>query len=119
MSATDDAKRVSNNIKEIYNRRLIALYALSLDFAARAIREFRTRQSGGEFWENRTRQALDRMFADGFYDFEQSIIGWFMAHGVEYGPYLELANDRRHAAIVPIVEQFADAFFKAAKEIIG
>lgn len=113
MSASDDKKKVVRNIINIYDRRKAGIYAFSLEYAAIALRYFRQVQSGGGFWENQTTEALNRMFSDAFMN--KNEVGWFMAHGVDYGVYLELANDRRNESIRPTIQRFAGRFFNAVK----
>jgi hypothetical protein len=115
MSAGSDVIDVKRNIADIYNRRVAAIYALSLEYAAIALRYFRQVQSGGGFWQNRTSEALNRMFSNAFRDGNE--IGWFMSHGVSYGVYLELANDRKHEAIRPTIQRFASRFINAVKRL--
>jgi hypothetical protein len=122
-----DVSGVKGNIKAIYARRASAVYALCLHYAAMAIEYFLSQQpaspnSKGAFWTNRTAQAAARMFARGFREDlneEDAILGWFMAHGVQYGTYLELANNRAHESIRPIVQRFAGRFFEDVKKIYG
>ena len=121
---------VPDNIKKIIEQRKVKLYALSLSYAGKAINIFRQRQAGGNskndfrqsqvgsngaFWANQTDQALKKMFSNAFIDGNE--IGFFMSHGVEYGVYLELANDRQNESIRPIMLELAPEFFKAVKEI--
>lgn len=113
MSVGDDVRKVKNNIAGIYERRAAGVYALSLEYAAIALRYFRQVQSGGGFWTNRTSEALNRMFSNAFRSGNE--VGWFMAHGVDYGVYLELANDRRNEAIRPTIQRFSGRFFQAVK----
>ncbi len=107
--------QVKKNINDIYRRRRAAVYALALDYAARAINFFRSVQppkpnSQGLFWTNRTGQAAARMFTGA--ELDENSVSWFMAHGVQYGIYLELANDRRDAAINPTMVKFTRFFIK-------
>ena len=101
-------KAVAQNIKLIYDRRRGALYALCLKYAGAAINKFRADQRGGRFWNNQSGAARDLMFSNAFV--EGDVIGWFMAHAVEYGPYLELANNGKYQAIRPIMNEFIVPF---------
>ena len=117
-----DVDRVKGNIRGIFERRRAWLYAQSLAYAGLAIRNFRARQPAGRgargrYWVNRTGQAAARMFTEGFMD--RRSIGWFMAHGVDYGVYLELANDRRNEAIRPTVEKFGRQFMDRVRAYYG
>ena len=57
------------------------------------------------------------MFSNAFRT--RNSIGWFMAHGINYGVYLELANDRQNAAIVKIVKELLPEYKKGLKKIYG
>ena len=119
---SDGIENVKKNIRDIYELRRAAVYALCLEYAARALEWFHDVQppipdSFGAFWHNQTGQASARMIADGF--IEGDILGWFMAHTVEYGPYLELSNDRRHESIRPVINHFAGYFFADLRKLYG
>ncbi len=107
--------QVKNNIADIFARRQAAVYALSQRYAELAIQYFRSEQGRNAFWINQTHQAMNRMDAKAY--LEDEILGWFMAHGVEYGPDLELKNNGRHQAIKPVVDKFSQEFFAAVKEL--
>ena len=114
--------KVKKNIKKIYKRRRAALYALALDYAARAIKFFRSVQpqrpnSKGLFWHNRTGQASARMFTGA--EIADNWVSWFMSHGVQYGVYLELANDRRDEALNPIISEFTFFYLKDVRTIFS
>ena len=93
----------------------MAVFALSLEFAAKALNDFRQRQGTNEFWTNRTKIAKDTVFADAF--LEQNIVGWFIAHSVEYGVYLELANNRQNEALRPIIRKWVKPFRRELKKL--
>lgn len=119
---SDGVDKVTQNIKAIYERRRAAVYALCLEYAARALEWFHDIQppiqdSFGAFWRNQTAQASNRMITDAF--IQGDIIGWFMAHTVEYGPYLELSNNRQNEAIRPVVNHFAGFFFEDIRKLYG
>ncbi len=108
-------KEVQNNILNIFNRRRAAAYAISQGFALEALNDFRREQSQERYWVNQTNQAMDRMFAKAF--LEKDATGWSMSHGVEYGAYLELANNGKNQAIKPTVDKIKPEFFKAIRRI--
>ena len=72
-------------------------------------------ESSGLGWDNETKQALQRLFSDSF--MEDDSVGFFLAHGVEYGVYLELANDRKHELLRPTAEKYALRFKLYAQEL--
>lgn len=108
------------DLKSIYERKRIAALALSQEYAERCLQAFRERQPLGTegtkgVWENRTGQAAASVFSDTILDGDD--IGFFLAHGKDYGVYLELANDRKYEVLRPIVESFAESYFKDMREI--
>ena len=110
----------SDQLAAIYQRRRAAVYALCLGFAGYALAAFRERQpmgsgNGGKYWENQTGVAAAEVFSDAFSESDE--IGWFLAHGVEYGVYLEIANDRQNEALRPIVEEFFPKFMAQVRAI--
>ncbi len=117
MSVTSDTRRVSKKIKTIYERRKLAVYALSLSYAARALNYFRQNQDSNAYWSNRTYQARDRVFSNA--QIEGDIVSWFIAHGVDYGIYLELANNRLHEALRPTIVHFFADFKKDLEKLFG
>ena len=110
-------KKVSKNILAIYARKEIAAFAIAASFAIKALNQFRRDQSGNKFWTNRTQQALQRVFSGPFKDSEG--LGFFLAHGIEYGVFLELANNRKHAALVPITKGLVGSFISNLKVLYG
>lgn len=115
MSTASDVEKVKRNIATAFLRREAAVFAISARTAADALADFQKRQRDNEFWENQTGQALDRMFAEPFR--EENSIGWFISHGVNYGVYLELANNRKNQSLRPIVQKFAPGFRKEVRKL--
>lgn len=107
----------SGAIAEIFRRKKAALFAESKRLAEEALQEMKTEQAGNEFWDNQTKQALLRLFSDAFQ--EDDAVGFFLAHGVEYGIYLELANDRQNAILVPKITKYALKLKLFALELYG
>ncbi len=111
----EDIAHTKENISLAFQQKKIKLFALSLSYAGQAINRFRSFQDTDIFWDNQTNQAKDRMFSVAFV--EKETIGWFLSHGVSYGIYLELANDRQNEAIKPIIDILAPQFFRDARSI--
>ena len=108
---------LTGTINAIFERKKAALFAESKRLAEAALQEMQTEQAGNEFWDNQTKQALLRLFSDAFQDNDS--VGFFLAHGVEYGIYLELANDRQNAILVPKIEKYALLLKLFAQELFG
>lgn len=117
---------VSRNLDIIFARKKAAALALCLEYAALILEEFRRQQmvgpgggswidrfngqGVGRYWNNQTEIAARTVFADAFEDDEE--IGFFIAHLVEYGVYLEIANNRQHEALRPLIEEYYQKFRK-------
>lgn len=101
----------------IFERKKAALFAYAQLLSVEALTELQDRQKDNAFWNNETFQALQRLFSDAF--MEDDAVGFFLAHGVEYGIYLELANDRQNEALRPMAEKYALKFKLFAQELYG
>ena len=113
-------EKVKKKVKSIYDVRRAQIYGVSLQYAAMALNYFQSQQPArpagkGKFWHNQTAQAAARVFAEAHR--QADTIYWFMAHGVYYGVYLELANDRAHESIRPIVQRYAGRFIRDVKAL--
>lgn len=112
VNANDVLKRqfdtVNKNITAIYTRKVIASIALCNYYSARALEVFRRFQSFNVFWNNRTNSAYNQVFSANIVG--DTEIGFFIAHNVKYGIYLELANDRKHEALFPIIRDLDSQF---------
>jgi hypothetical protein len=122
---------VSRNLDAIYARKRAALFALCLFYASKILAEFREQQlvgpgggswidryngqGKGRYWNNQTETAAREVFADAYSDGDE--LGFFVAHMVEYGVYLELANDRRHEALRPLIEKYYPLFRAEAEAL--
>lgn len=109
---------VAANVEAIFQKKLATLYALAKRLALECVQEAQQRQLGGnEFWNNETKTAVRTLFGDAFQD--DVAVGFFLAHFIEYGIYLELANDRQNAILVPMIEKYALLYKLGAQEIFG
>jgi hypothetical protein len=108
---------VLSNIRGTFERKVATTYALCLEYAARAEAYFKNEQAGNRWWTNRSGQARDRMH--GGAEKSALFLSWFLAHGVQYGTYLELANDGRYQAIRPVINYFLPEFKKDLMRIWG
>jgi len=111
----DSVKKVTNKIISIFERRKAQIYASALLYMAKAIQSFRIKQRNNVFWTNRSGLAMDLMFT---YPIKKNtIIGWGMAHAVDYGVYLELSNDGSHEAIRKIINIYFPLFISDVKKL--
>ena len=103
---------IKNGMRKHFDRKTIATIALCRYYAAKALEEFRRKQPSFQFaegfWINRTTIARNSVFADSFTD--SDAVGFFLAHAVGYGVYLELANNRKHESLRPVIESVMPLF---------
>lgn len=111
----DSVAAVKSNVQKIYNRKYNAALALCYEYSGMVLNSFLQQQSRNKYWTNRTYVALDTVFSRVIV--EKDVIGFFLAHSVEYGVYLELANDRKYAALAPVMMKFLDRFERDLQEI--
>lgn len=108
---------ISDNIKAIYDRKRAAVVALCNFYATKAVKIFNDNQKNSAYWNNQTFQAKNNVFG-GDID-EKDFVGFFLAHGKEYGIYLELSDDRKNEALRPIINSLWADFKKDLQEIYG
>jgi len=123
---------IGDGIDNAFDRRRAQVVAASRYFAGVALREFRLRQAQNEFWTNRTYVARDNVFSDTIKG-QGDDVGWFLAHGVEYGVFLEkhgraddftradelkkLKDGRISSALRVIVNALQPRFFERLRQI--
>lgn len=115
MQNVDGYEEVKNNILSAFERKRIASIALCKYYSALALETFRRYQRNNEYWDNRTNTAYNTVFSESID--KQNEIGFLLAHNVEYGVYLELANDRKHEAIWPIIRDLDKEFESDLREL--
>lgn len=108
---------VVKNINLIFEKRKASLIGLCHQYAAEALKTFNLAQGDNFFWNNQSFQAKDSVFTGVLQ--ESDFIGFFIAHGKEWGVYLELANDRQNEALRPIINAMFPDFIKDVKKIYG
>jgi hypothetical protein len=109
----------ANICKITLGRKYDAALALCNRYAGLAEKTLRDSQGvgqgEGQFWTNQTSDAVKSAFGYTIADSES--VGWGLAHGMEYGVWLELANNREHAAIEPAVRVLSAFFFDDLRKI--
>jgi len=121
MSATDDSRRVSVNIADKMAKNKFTILALAEAHRAAMQEEFLTNQPAqqgavGKYWSNITSDARNRVFSE-VID-QATAVGFFMAHGIDYGVYLELANDRQNEALRPLIEKYGNLFIQRVRKLL-
>lgn len=102
-------------LNEIFDARRVKLVAFAQQRAGECLRYMQDLQRNDGVWDNQTYQALQGLFT-GLID-ELDAAGFFTAHTMDYGVFLELANDRKYELLRPSLERFATALILYAKEL--
>lgn len=110
-------ENVTKNIETLSLRKVKATIVLCKYYEARSKELFRKFQIHNVFWTNRTSSAYGNVFSKTITEVGE--VGFFIAHAVDYGVYLELANDRKYEALYPIIKELEPEFKKDLKEIWG
>lgn len=114
MSATNDSKQVASMYAKIWTTKTLpALYALAQGVALEALNS--AKESAP--WNDQTTSARRLLFAEAFQ--EDKAVGFFVAHGVQYGVYLELSNDRKNEILRPTVEEYGAKYLIGVRRIVG
>ena len=111
---------VNANIREICKQRQAATFALCKEYELRAKEIFLAEQGTeqlkkGAYWTNQ--RSVAAKLVTGFADKSEDWVQWGLKHQIEYGPALELANNRKHEALRPIVTRLAPEFMARVKEM--
>ena len=117
MGVSEEIAEIKKNIGGEFVRRLNALYMLCDYYQAKAVQMFREYQAENMFWTNRTSTAYSTVY--GGVTKKKEFVAWGLAHKVEYGVWLEMANDRKHESLRPILSVLEPEFMKDARDIFG
>ena len=109
---------VTDRIAGLVNEKIVRLAAFAERTALAALQDMQDFQRGsGQAWNNETNQAFLGLFSGPIN--ERDAVGFFVAHTMFYGVFLELANDRQNAILVPTAERWAKDLLDYAKELFG
>lgn len=101
---------VIRNLKGWADRKRAATVALAQNWAGTLEGQMKQEQSRGRYWVNRTHAAL--LGLRGEASVGRDAVRIILAHGVDYGVYLELANDGKHAILKPTLTAAAPRIYK-------
>lgn len=115
--ASTDTEKVKRSIRSEFEKKERAVYALCVYYAGVVLRHFRIHQEMGTYWSNQTNIAKDTVFSQAFKEEGGKVLGFFLAHTVQYGVYLELANNRQNEALRPIINEYLPQFMKKLEKL--
>ena len=110
---------VKHNIEGVYGQKKVVALALCHKYATLARDTLRnsqgTAQGEGQFWTNRTSDAINTAF--GFTEDLGDSVCFGLAHAKEYGKYLEFADNRKHAALGKTLKVLVPFFMDEIKKV--
>jgi hypothetical protein len=116
-----DFGRIQARIRDIYGAKAVAAQAICRKYATDTVKNVRVKQGlkqgEGYYWTNRLSDAIKGI--EGFVDSDSDWVGWGLMHTMEYGRWLELANNRKHAVLEPTVRALAPFFMDDIRKIYG
>jgi hypothetical protein len=115
--------KVIENLTGAMGRRKTAALVICKQYALLAKKTLQDsqgmEQGEGQFWTNRTRLAVRSVHGFVVDDKSNDQIGFGLAHHVEYGKYLELAHNRKHAALEKTIKVLVPFFMDEIKKVFG
>jgi hypothetical protein len=106
------AVEVKRNMADYLARKVAALQALGDHYAAKMEGEAKNNKP----WKNQTGHAQQGLFGEA--KAENTMLKVRLAHTVDYGVYLELANSGKFSILQPTVQKNAPQFFRDAERVL-
>lgn len=97
---------------DFFARKVAALQALGDHYAGKMEGEAKDNKP----WKNRTGHAQQGLFGEA--KAVNALLKVRLAHSVDYGVYLELANSGKYAILQPTVQKNAPQFFRDAERVL-
>ena len=91
----------------------IALEALSNVTAANAVNYAKTNKR----WVDRTGNARAGLHGGSYWE-SSTVLKAYVAHGMEYGIFLELANSRKYAILEESIQKFQNTWYNGIQRIM-
>jgi len=107
--------RVIRNLLSWAERKRAATVALAQNWAGRLEGQMKSEQASGSYWINRTHHALQRL--SGQASVGRDAVRIVLAHGVDYGVYLELARDGQNAILGPTLNAAAPEILDSYRKV--
>jgi len=105
---------VLGNLDRWYAEKMAGCEAVGRNIAAKA--EGKAKRDRP--WTDRSHDARDELHAGTQWDSPTALI-IYLAHGVEYGPYLELAHDKKYEIIEKTLNSFRKELLNYVKMIMN
>src|SRR5690554_5534178 len=105
--------QVNRNLRELMERKKAAIRAL----AERTTGEMEAYAKPNAPWADRTGDARESLF--GYVLSRETTLLLRIAHGQEYGKWLELCNQGKYAILEPTTKRFAPMFFEDVRKLVG
>jgi hypothetical protein len=119
MADVEGVDDVKATIRDIYDKRRAAILGIARDYAALMIQWFRANQIAKKWWNNQTGDAMAGIVSLSGGDLTpEGDVSMHANHMMQYGIYLELSNNGKHAALRPMMIEFAGKYIAACRALM-
>jgi len=109
---------VIKNLKDWAERRRAAIVGLAQEWAGKLEAQMKEEQNQEKYWKNRTHNAKNGLFGEvEISGLRRDEVLIKLAHSVEYGVFLELANDGEHAILKPTLDAAIPEIYAAYEKL--
>lgn len=105
----------SNLLRSLENMETKAQVAIKM-FATEGAKKFENYAKKNRPWTDRTGHARQRLV--GWVEMLSNRVRIHIGHGVDYGVYLELANEKRYAILQPTVNALSNEVLEGYKDLL-
>lgn len=109
------ANQVIANLNKWADHQATAVVALAEDWAGTLEAKMKAEQMQDRYWKNRTYHAVQGLF--GRVEIRGKTVLIQLAHSMEYGIYLELARNGKHAILKPTLDAAIPEIYRTYKEL--
>jgi len=111
------ADKVIQNLRGWADRKKAATIALAQNWAGTLEGQMKREQSQGRYWINRSHKALLGLRGEAVVS--RNVVRIVLAHSMEYGIFLELCNDGKHAILAPTLNAAAAEILDSYRKVWG
>ena len=102
-------------LKNLYDKQTKSQIAIKM-FATEGAKKFQNYAKTHKRWTNRTGHAVQRL--TGFVETNQDNTKIYISHGVDYGKWLELAQEKRYAILEETVQNVSPEILSGFTELL-
>lgn len=101
---------ITNPVQELISRKLYGMISMMQVMAGRAEAEMKEKAP----WNDRTTNARNGLFSEVIFD--ENAYTFALSHGMEYGVFLEKANNGKYSIVKPTADIYGDKLKRFVKD---